>query len=121
MGRTDGVNSGHSSFLCLDSSSLAGGGCCSFVARLLVLRQDAITSNQLAVHIIMVTIHLMSLSMSLVVQLWIPEHMGHLYGFLFFITEFWCFGRSFTIWDQIISDAVALICSEEVSILCGHC
>ncbi len=92
-----------------------------FVARLLVLRQDAITSNQLAVHIIMFTIHLMSLSMSLVVQLWIPEHMGHLYGFLFFITEFWCFGRSFTIWDQIISDAVALICSEEVSILCGQC
>ncbi len=35
------------------------------LARLLVLLQDAITSNQLAVHILMVSIHLMALSLSL--------------------------------------------------------
>jgi hypothetical protein len=89
IGSTDGVNSGISLplFYVFDSSSppCRRRDSCS---RLLVLLQDAITSNHLAVRILMVTIHLVSLSLSLdvakgsfVVQLWIPEHMGHLYGF----------------------------------------
>jgi hypothetical protein len=70
------------------------------VARLLVLLQDAITSNQLAVHILMISIHLIELCLSLsrcgkrflVVQLWIPEHMGHLYGLPFY-HRIWCFWK----------------------------
>ncbi len=92
------MNSGNCSFLCLDSSSLAGGGggdSCSFVGAL----QDAITSNQLAVHILMmVTIHLMSLSMSLSLLMWQEVPLLYSYGFqntwvismgfLFFFTGF---------------------------------
>jgi hypothetical protein len=64
------------------------------LARLLVLLQDAITSNQIAVHMLMmVTIPLLySYGFQ---NTWVISM-----GFLFFFHRIWCFGRSFTIWDQ---------------------
>ncbi len=85
---------------CLDSWSLAGGSCSFAGASTRCNHQQPACSShidgQYSSH--------GSFSLSwhgkrlLVVQLWIPEHMGHLYGFLYH--RIWCFGRSFTIWDQ---------------------